>query len=528
MRKGHGRECPVDVGQGDMREAESADQSLNKRAADIALHLARGWQLKGRLDRAIAGYEEAVRLQPDLVTAHIELGNLFLESGRRDEAVATYRRALALNPGEASLQRSLGDILAGEGETHGSGGSEVLGSPGRNEARTHQVGRIAVYTDRPGIYGAEQCNHLLMCGLVASGYRVICVQSKASHPLIQERCRLGIEHLWIEDDNIYDLRQTPRAFVDGSEARRVIETVNPELVIFSGGCPVSDLAARREVMRSGIPFVVVVHCVAPDLARLHAAYLPALPEIFKRAQAVIAVSNENLNLLRSLFGLPPDRGQVIYNGRPAEYFRPPDPSVRDRIRRELGIPADAVVCLTVARTDWVKGYQYQLKAMEHLKETAGWSRLHFLWVGGGTMQYLLRTQAARADVRDHITFLRDRSDVPDLLDAADMFVLPSEFEGMPLSILEAMAKGLPVIATAVSGIPEALGDTGRLLADTRFDPDRTARELATAIDRMGGDPGLRRVTGRAGKTRAEDMFRADRMLGEYLEVVRRILAAPSH
>lgn len=83
-----------------------------------------------------------------------------------------------------------------------------------------------------------------------------------------------------------------------------------------------------------------------------------------------------------------------------------------------------------------------------------------------------------------------------------------------------MAKGLPVIATGVSGTPEALGQTGKLLPDPGISPQETVRGLTTTIEAWAADSGLRRITGQACKKRAEEMFREERMLEEYLEIVR--------
>jgi len=92
-------------------------------------------------------------------------------------------------------------------------------------------------------------------------------------------------------------------------------------------------------------------------------------------------------------------------------------------------------------------------------------------------------------------------------------------------VMEAMAKGLPVIATAVSGIPEELGDTGKLIADPKIDPQQTARELAETVEMWAQNPELRRLAGQACKLRAEELFKEERMLLEYSEVITQVLSA---
>ncbi len=107
----------------------------------------------------------------------------------------------------------------------------------------------------------------------------------------------------------------------------------------------------------------------------------------------------------------------------------------------------------------------------------------------------------------------------DWYDAADIFVLTSHLEGMPLSIMEAMAKGLPVVASAVSGIPEELGDTGCLLPDPSVSPGKTVDALAHTLSRWSSDPELRARVGAAAHARADHMFREARMIKRSLELV---------
>src|SRR5262249_55694560 len=142
---------------------------------------------------------------------------------------------------------------------------------------------------------------------------------------------------------------------------------------------------------------------------------------------------------------------------------------------------DAVLCFTGARLEAIKGYQHQLAAIARLKNTPAWPRLYFVWAGEGGLQEPLRDGIWPLGVQDPIKLVGVSWEVSVWLDAADIFILPSEAEGMPLAVMEAMAKGLPVIATAVSGLPEELGLTGKLLSPPQSNPERTARELAETI-----------------------------------------------
>jgi glycosyltransferase involved in cell wall biosynthesis len=121
---------------------------------------------------------------------------------------------------------------------------------------------------------------------------------------------------------------------------------------------------------------------------------------------------------------------------------------------------------------------------------------------------------------DGVELLGERNDVPDLLARSDIFALSTLSEGMPISVLEAMAAGLPVVATAVGGIPEIVvdGETGVLV------PPQDDAALAAALERLLADPELGRRMGAAGRARAEELFDVARFRRDHLELYDRLLA----
>lgn len=382
--------------------------------------------------------------------------------------------------------------------------------------------RILIYSDRSGIYGAEQIDHRLALAFREAGYAVALAQPTACNPLVDERARLGIPHHWLPDENLYNWRNPDPSLTDPAPAERCFDEIRPDLILFTDSFPFANLAAKQAAARRGIPYLVLVHCVQPGWADQFGAFLPALPAVYAAAREVIAVSSENLDLLRRVFGLPPARGRVVHNGRPAIFFAPGDESARRRLRAELNLGEDRIVALSVGRFEWVKGYDLLLEALPFLRRCPVWERLAFVWVGSGTMTDRSR-RIARMLGGGRVQILGAREDIPALLDAADLLVHPARFEGMPLVVLEAMAKGLPILATPVSGIPEALGDTGLLLAA----PEETLefkRGLANAICELAGDDERRRVLGNAARRRALDCFTETRMIRDWLDLLRQALA----
>ncbi len=206
-------------------------------------------------------------------------------------------------------------------------------------------------------------------------------------------------------------------------------------------------------------------------------------------------------------GVPADRITTVPNGIDAERFaRPTD---RLGARRALGIGADEPVVGTVGRLAAVKDQETLLEAFALVAAAypEGW----LLLVGEGSLRLALETQAVRLGIGRRTMFLGDRTDVPELLGAMDVFVLSSVSEGLPLTILEAMAAGLPVVSTRVGGIPEAVVDreTGWLV------PPKDPRALAEALICALADEAERRRLGARGRARVKACFDLGRMAEAY-------------
>ncbi len=162
-----------------------------------------------------------------------------------------------------------------------------------------------------------------------------------------------------------------------------------------------------------------------------------------------------------------------------------------------------MLCLTIARITQVKGYDCLAAAVNLLRNRPIWKNLHFVWLGGGAEETQIHEWIQKSGVTDHVHMLGHRWDVAKWLNAGDLFILPSRIEGMPLSIMEAMAKGLPVMASAVSGIPEELGTTGRLLtAPVKDEIKQTVADIVSTLESWVTNPDLRPLDRRGGKARA--------------------------
>ncbi len=385
-------------------------------------------------------------------------------------------------------------------------------------------------TDDPGVGGLAQYNHAILCKLALLGYRVTCVQTKHSSPLVERERELGIEHLWVDFSGHKDLQRVLR---NTQDARELFASNQPDLIIFSDGWPFSNFAAKQVVIQMGIPYMMVIGLVMPEHATFACGdvvpYVEGALYHCLQARAVIVGAYEHLNLLCKHFKLPKERGQVIYLGRSPEYFAPPNAAARQRLRQEIEIPEDAIVCFTSARLASIKGHRYQIEAIKQLQQSPVWSKLYFVWAGSGegsadNVEIELRETIKELGVSDRVKSIGQRWDILDWLDASDIFILTSVADAAPsLAVMEAMAKGLPVVATAVGGIPEGLGDAGKLLPDPNTDPEGTARELAKTVEAWAMNPELRHQIGQACKQRAEKLFKEERMLAESMEAIEKAL-----
>jgi glycosyltransferase involved in cell wall biosynthesis len=219
---------------------------------------------------------------------------------------------------------------------------------------------------------------------------------------------------------------------------------------------------------------------------------------------VVAVSAD---LKRHLIaeGFPADKVDVLYNG--IDVGPLPDESARACVRRKLAVSDETLVIGTIARLDPVK----DLPTLIHA--TAAVARevpVALLVIGDGSERPALESLTAQARAEPYVRFLGHRDDARGWLAGCDAYANSSIHEGVSLTILEAMAAGLPVVATRVGGTPEIIDEScGRLVAP------RDPAALAAALAELAAGKTLRNQLGRAARQRVESRFTLDRMVREY-------------
>ena len=371
--------------------------------------------------------------------------------------------------------------------------------------------------------GAGIFRHALACEAQKAGYRVTIAQPEENDPIQAKEAALGIEHHFFSRNPYHGVV----AFAQDKDlAAAEINKSAPDLVIFSSGLsPLCHYSFLEIVTQAKIPYIMIEQQVARHMFTFAPQTGVRFAEFYSNAAAVVTVSRENLHVLRECLALPEGISSVILYGRPDGFFRPRDSAARTALRRKWGVPKGALVALTVAKLEPVKGHGFIIEALQRLKSDGDLDKFFFVWIGDGIERSQLESELNRVGIANHVRLLGHSFDVAPFYDGGDVFVLTSLSEGMPLVVMEAMAKGLPPICTDVGGTAEAIGDAGIVLPSPTSGTD-TAGSLLLALRRLNDErPELKRLSARA-RQRASDLFREGRMIREYLDLIGNVLSRP--
>lgn len=235
---------------------------------------------------------------------------------------------------------------------------------------------------------------------------------------------------------------------------------------------------------------------------------------FRRGVLPVAIAREVADSVSRVYRI--DDFPLIPNGVPVATFRAPSID-RERWRKKVGFAPTDVLFVCVAGLRPQKNPALLLEAFH--RGPASDPRAHLLFVGEDDLRSDLERRIGASGLQERVHLLGYRSDIPEILNAADIFVLSSDYEGNPLSVLEAMAAGKPVISTAVGGVPELVeGGCGLLV------PPRDAQALSKAMSYMLESPESRRSMGEASARRAVERFDLGVMTEAYEDLYKKLLA----
>jgi len=298
-------------------------------------------------------------------------------------------------------------------------------------------------------------------------------------------------------------------YLRGFELARIFADERVDLVHAHHTPAFVDSAVGASLRR--LPLIATDHCKAYPTSLRWRLLERAASTV---AASVVVVSEQSGRDLVQHQGVAAAKVKTIYNG--VDVVRSGPESTAD-IRRGLGFAVDDTVVVTAARLEPQKGLDLLLRVAPTVVGAA--PTIKFLIVGGGSELNALRAQARSLNVEHHVVFTDYRLDAIDLMSASNCYVQTSHWEGLPMTLLEAMALRLPVVATAVGGVPEVVahGVTGYLVHD------REPRMLAEYLLDVVRDPVRAAQMGDAGYASYRARFSAKAMTEQYEGLYEQVL-----
>ena len=291
---------------------------------------------------------------------------------------------------------------------------------------------------------------------------------------------------------------------------RQLRSLQPEIV--HTFLLTASLYGRLGAIIAGVPIVIGTEVNIYEHKQPHHALAERL---LIRGTDRVVVSAESVRdfYVRQVHAAPA-KVDVIYNA--VDWSQLQTTASREAMRSSLGVPAAAPLGGIIARLTEQKAHRHLFDAMASTPELGS---LHLLVVGDGDLREELRRQVEQLGLSSRVYFLGARRDLGNLLGAIDVFVMPSLWEGLPLSMVLAMGAGLPVVATRVAGIPEVVQDgvTGILVAPA------DVPALGSALARLVADPALRQTMGAAASAFVRPRFGVETYVAAVTDLYDRLL-----
>jgi glycosyltransferase involved in cell wall biosynthesis len=294
---------------------------------------------------------------------------------------------------------------------------------------------------------------------------------------------------------------------------RALRKLSPDLVHTHVSHRI-DLQAEGVLRLAGLPLVWTIHGQYRPEGRELARWRHVTRLAAGRPSAITAVAEHLARDFRARGLSHPDGISVTRGGVDLSRFRtrsPADPVWRTR----WGIPPKALLIGAAGRLVHEKAYEVFIRAAACVSDAKD---VHFVIAGGGPRRRSLASEINRAGLRDRFHLVGFEHDVPRFLSQLDVFVLSSRFEGFPIALIEALAIGLPTIATPVGGVPEMLGTDGGLIV-----PPESVEGLARALEKML-DPAVRATFAARGPAIAED-YSIENAADRFTDLYGRLLGA---
>jgi glycosyltransferase involved in cell wall biosynthesis len=339
--------------------------------------------------------------------------------------------------------------------------------------------RVALFVNSVIMGGVEEHVRQIAEGFRARGadVTVICPEAPAIDPLARAVELTGAKVVRLDLSRTLGLSAAAARFAELVRLLRAqkVQVLHIHLTGYHGGRWAVLAAKFARISATICTIQIAPHQPESRAVRAERGVMNLVVDRF------IAVAQAPKRQLVDWAGLSGEKTAVIPNAVELQRYERVPEGARLEVRNQFGIPADAPLLGSLARLDPQKGLAHLLDAMPAV--LARVPTVHLLLVGDGVLRASLEQQSRELGLTGCVHFAGQQRDVPRYLTTFDIFVLPSLFEGLPLSILEAMAAGLPVVATAVDGTPEATEDgvTGYLVPPA--DPAALAAALAKLLEK---------------------------------------------
>ena len=359
--------------------------------------------------------------------------------------------------------------------------------------------KVVLASTRPNWYGGEEQLRLLAEGLRSRGHEV---------RLLARRGGIFAQRMRAEGFAVLEFSGHGMSPAALWSMRRCLRRFGPHVLHYND----SHAATSAGLAAAGLRIPARIAARRVDFP-LHSArpYRWFSDRVVCVSQAVSRVCRTG--------GIPAAMLRVVHDGVDPARARSGD---RRRGRQSLGLANDDLLLLTVANLTDHKGHRFLLDALPAVIQR--FPRLTVALAGDGELREALEQQAERLGLRSHVRFLGYRNDVPDLIHAADLFVLPSHLEGLCTTLIDVMLAGRAMVTTTAGGIPDLVGRNdvdGEPVA--WLAPPRDPAALAATILRALSSADQSAVLRERAQLRAERLFTADRMVEATLAVYRELL-----
>ena len=379
--------------------------------------------------------------------------------------------------------------------------------PERTEKGCVSPVRLMLLTVGLGVGGTERQILELAAQFDRSRFDTLVCALKGDGPVAEEMRARGLRVITLGGKGFFDVRMAWRF-------SKLVKEFRPH--ILHAFLSPANLAACVVGGVLRVPVRLVSYRDVEVWKRWYHVILDRL--LVRWAHAVTCCSEAVRQFVLSRFSADPEKCVTIHNGIPADRFQS-----RTGMRKgSLGLDPDGLAIGTVCRLDEPKkGVGVLLQALGILREEHPRVPWRLLIVGDGPSRSSLSAQCARLGLEDCVVFAGERQDVPQILQALDVFVLPSRYEGFGIAIIEAMAAGLPVVASAVGGIPEIVvpGSTGWLV------PSGNPKALADAIAICAENRDQRRQFGARGRERVAQYFSIQSAARRHVDLYEQLMSA---